>query len=274
MKARWASPALPCLLAALFVGACDDDPDDSARPPILADDDRGGLKLLRPEVLADVLENSFGYRYANIVQLNVDTFTTGNERVYLGGVDYTNVTVRAEDVVLTAPLVLRRFAFQYCEFATLRTNDGSEEFRKRAWADPEYDLDTTTPELDLNWDRDGDGTQDATIPVSSWHTYETEAAAIGHFVDRLYMLIRSRPITTDVHDEAYAIFEDIDRRGACQSELDTGATFASSTYCDPSWEGDADGDGVHDALVDTGGMYPWLSVCAYFMLIDGSFAVY
>src|SRR5262245_41389128 len=77
------------------------------RPLIRYDDfegeaDKSGMKLMRPEILERMFLTSFGV-------------VPESYRLYLGGLDYENVTSRSEVVTPTMPLVMFKLADGACD---------------------------------------------------------------------------------------------------------------------------------------------------------------
>ncbi len=108
-------------LSLLFLQACGEnyyfDTDGNANSGVTVDGERvSGLKVMRPEVLSDMLNNAFGERYGDgLGEDETDAIMDTNYKLYLGGLDYEGIIDRPEDLSPTNSLVIRRLARDYCE---------------------------------------------------------------------------------------------------------------------------------------------------------------
>lgn len=229
---------LICLLSML---SChDNDPPRSKFD--LTDRTESGVRMMKPEVLSDVLENSFGQRW-DYYHLDSDTgamvrntylspIRETNARVYMGGIDYETVLERPGNITGTSPLVMRQLAKEYCfdlfqepEFITTYLND-----------DPIVNFNFATDGYDLN--------------------VITQNALLEKYMDRLHRLIRSRPIDDDTLLHGVQLYQNLQTRRQSAAPYSFQDNLGSATTMDDfRWS-------------------PWIGVCNYMFLIDGGVSVY
>lgn len=110
---------------------------------VVVDGERiSGLKMMRPEVLADTLENAFGERYGTD---GTDQIMESNYKLYLGGLDYEGIIDRQTDLSPTNALVVRRLASEYC--TQLIPGGQPSTFLGTAGIGPGADVDTVISNL-------------------------------------------------------------------------------------------------------------------------------
>lgn len=229
------------LFSLVLITSCHDNDPPRAKFD-LTDRTVSGVRMMKPEVLSDVLKNSFGQRWdyyhldnntgAMVRNTYLSPIREANARVYMGGVDYETVVERPEQIVGTAPLVMRQLAKEYCfdlfqnpEFITTYLNDD--------------------PIVSFDFAADG-------------HALDvvTQNALFEDYMDRLHRLIRSKPIDDDTLYHGVHLYLNLLNRRQSSGVYIFQDNFGSATTMDDfRWS-------------------PWIGVCNYMFLIDGGFSVY
>lgn len=174
--ARRFQASLFIALSLLFLQACGEnyyfDTDGNPNSGVTVDGERiSGLKVMRPEVLSDMLYNAYGERYGQgLGDDETDAIMDTNYKLYLGGLDYEGIIDRPEDLSPTNSLVIRRLALDYCE-----------------------ELIPTVP--------DSTFLTNAGLAGSS--------SDVNAVIGDLYRMVRSRPIDTTTAGTVRTIYEDV-----------------------------------------------------------------
>lgn len=217
------------------------DEGNTSRP--MVDDtprSSSAIKMMLPEILADVLVNSFGapwyyhYEYNSTLQernLYVSPLKDTKARVYMGGIDSASVTVRPDTISVTAPLVMRRLAREYCYDLFTKA---SLNFVPNKLDDPADDNNFSATGSTLNPD--------------------SNRTEIEKHIDRFHKLVRSKPVDAETLAIAFNIYEQIyDANSStpfAKNYIDNGQTKASVPWA------------------------AWIGVCDFLFLIEGGFVVY
>jgi hypothetical protein len=163
-------------VSVLFLQACGEnyyfDTDGNANSGVTVDGERiSGLKVMRPEVLSDMLNNAFGERYGEgLGEDETDAIMDTNYKLYLGGLDYEGIIDRPEDLSPTNSLVIRRLALDYCA-----------------------ELIPTVP--------------DSTFLTNAGLV--GNSSDVNEVIGDLYRMVRSRPIDSTTAATARTIYEDV-----------------------------------------------------------------